>query len=40
MRMLSNAHVLALSSGVAWLDKGAMVLIFGLPDVRKSHVGC
>jgi hypothetical protein len=30
--MLSKAHVMALASGDAWLDKGATVLIFGPPD--------
>ena len=38
--MLSKAHVMALASGDAWLDKGACVLIFGPPGVGKSHVGC
>lgn len=38
--MLSKAHVMALASGDAWLDKGATVLIFGPPGVGKSHVGC
>ena len=38
--MLSKAHVLALASGDAWLEKGANVLIFGPPGVGKSHVGC
>lgn len=38
--MLSKAHVMALASGDAWLDKGATVLIFGPPAVGKSHVGC
>lgn len=38
--MLSKAHVMALASGDAWLDKGASVLIFGPPGVGKSHVGC
>lgn len=38
--MLSKAHVMALASGDAWLDKGATVLIFCPPGVGKSHVGC
>ncbi len=38
--MLSKAHVMALASGNAWLEKGATVLIFGPPGVGKSHVGC
>jgi DNA replication protein DnaC len=38
--MLSKAHVMALASGDAWLDKGASILIFGPPGVGKSHVGC
>lgn len=37
---LSKAHVTALASGDAWLDKGATVLIFGRPGVGKTHVGC
>ena len=38
--MLSKAHVMALSSGDSWLEKGVTVLIFGPPGVGKSHVGC
>jgi DNA replication protein DnaC len=38
--MLSKAHVMALASGDAWLERGATVLIFGPPGVGKSHVGC
>lgn len=38
--MLSKAHVMALATGDAWLEKGATVLIFGPPGVGKSHVGC
>jgi len=38
--MLSKAHVMALASGDAWLEKGATILIFGPPGVGKSHVGC
>ena len=37
---LSKAHVMALASGDAWLEKGATILIFGPPGVGKSHVGC
>ena len=38
--MLSKAHVMALTNGDAWLEKGATILIFGPPGVGKSHVGC
>jgi len=38
--MLSKAHVMALASGDAWLDRGATVLIFGPPGAGKSHIGC
>ena len=38
--MLSKAHVMALASGDAWIDKGATCLIFGPPGVGKSHVAC
>lgn len=38
--MLSKAHVMALASGDAWLEKGATILIFGPPGVGKTHVGC
>ncbi len=38
--MISKAHVMALASGDAWLEKGATILIFGPPGVGKSHVGC
>lgn len=38
--MLSKAHVLALASGDAWLEKGANVLLFGPPGVGKTHVAC
>lgn len=37
---LSKAHVMALASGDAWLDRGACVLIFGPPGAGKSHIGC
>ena len=30
--MLSKAHVMALASGDAWLEKGATILIFGPPE--------
>ncbi len=30
--MLFKAHVMALASGDAWIDKGATCLIFGPPD--------
>ena len=29
--MVSKAHVMALASGDAWLEKGATILLFGLP---------
>ena len=38
--MLSKAHVMALASGDAWLEKGATILLFGPPGVGKTHVGC
>ncbi len=38
--MLSKAHVMELASGDGWLDKGATLLIFGLPGMGKGHVGC
>ena len=38
--MLSKAHVMALASGDAWLDRGATVLIFGPRGAGKSHIGC
>lgn len=37
--MVSKAHVMALASGDAWLEKGATVLIFGPPGGGKSHLG-
>jgi DNA replication protein DnaC len=37
--LLSKAHVMALASGDAWLEKGANILIFGPPGVGKSHLG-
>jgi len=36
--MLSRAHVMALSSGDAWLEKGATVLLFGPPGGGKTHL--
>ena len=38
--MLSKAHVMALASGDAWLEKGATILIFGPPGVGNTPVGC
>ena len=37
--MVSKAHVMALASGDAWLEKGATILIFGPPGGGKSHLG-
>lgn len=37
--MVSKAHVMALATGDAWLDRGATVLIFGPPGGGKSHLG-
>jgi DNA replication protein DnaC len=36
--MVSKAHVMALATGDAWLEKGATVLLFGPPGVGKSQV--
>ena len=36
---LSKAHVMALASGDAWLEKGATILIFGPPGVGKTSLG-
>ena len=38
--MLSKAHVMALASGDAWIDKGATCLIFGPSGVGICHVAC
>jgi len=38
--LLSKAHVTALASGDAWLERGATILIFGPPGAGKSHLGC
>lgn len=38
--MVSKAHVTALATGDAWLEKGATVLLFGPPGGGKSHLGC
>src|SRR5271167_2663957 len=37
--MVSKAHVMALASGDAWLEKGATILLFGPPGGGKSHLG-
>jgi DNA replication protein DnaC len=37
--MLSKAHVMALTGGDAWLEKGANILIFGPPGVRGGPGG-
>lgn len=37
--MLARAHVMALASSDAWLEKGANVPIFGPPGAGKSHLG-
>src|SRR6202158_49752 len=37
--MVSRAHVMALSAGDSWLEKGATVLLFGPPGTGKSHLG-
>ena len=36
--MISKAVVTALASGHSWLDKGANLLIFGLPGDGKSNL--
>jgi DNA replication protein DnaC len=37
--MVSKAHVMALATGDAWLEKGATALPFGPPGAGKSHLG-
>ncbi|MBN9564424.1 MAG: ATP-binding protein, partial [Alphaproteobacteria bacterium] len=37
--MVSRAHVTALASGDAWLDKGSNILLFGPSGSGKSHLG-
>jgi DNA replication protein DnaC len=37
--MVSKAHVMALATGVAWLEKGATILLLGPPGGGKSHLG-
>src|SRR5216684_1794582 len=37
--MVSKAHVMALATGDAWLEKGATILLFGPPGGGKSHLG-
>src|SRR5216683_4907364 len=36
--MVSKAQVMALTSGDAWLEKGANILLFGPPGGGKSHL--
>ena len=36
--MISKAHVMALTAGDAWLDKGANLILFGPPGAGKSHL--
>ena len=36
--MISRAHVVALTEGHEWLDKGANLLAFGAPGSGKSHL--
>ena len=33
-----SLHILALTAGDAWLEKGANILVFGPPGVGKSHL--
>jgi DNA replication protein DnaC len=37
--MVSKAHVMALTTGDSWLEKGATILLFGPPGGGKSHLG-
>lgn len=37
--MVSRAHIAALASGDAWLDKGSNILLFGPSGSGKSHLG-
>src|SRR5260370_34252101 len=37
--MVSNAHVMALATGDAWLETGATFLLFGPPGGGTSHLG-
>lgn len=36
--MLSKAHVNAITAGDSWIGKGDNILLFGPPDVGKSHL--
>ncbi len=36
--MVSKAHVIAMCSGDAWLEKGANIILFGPPGGGKSHL--
>ncbi len=37
--MISKARLMALSAGDSWLEKGANLLLFGLPGSGKTHCG-